>query len=153
MLRGDEEMQSTPCIVFRLYDRQDQPLFVGITQDWPQARRHLANHAPWFGEVWRTELEPCRSLLAALEREQVLIRELDPRYRPAPPPVGSDPGVGVDWLTVREAARDLGVSAGRVRQWLANGALAATETADGPRIYRGALAPLRRRGAGSDHVA
>ena len=104
-------MQSTPCLIFRLYDRQDQPLFVGIAQDWPRARRHLAQHAPWFGEVWRTELEPCRSLPAALAREQALVRALAPRYRPVAPTPDADPGAGDDWLTVREAARQLGACA------------------------------------------
>ena len=143
-------MEPVPCLVFRLYDRRDQPLFVGITQHWPLARRRLAGHAPWFAEVWRTELEPCRSLLVAVARERALVRELAPRYLPVPPPPGSDPGDGDNWLSVREAARELGVSAGRIRQWLANGAVPATETADGPRIYRGALAPLRRRDASLD---
>jgi excisionase family DNA binding protein len=143
-------MENMPCVVFRLYDRRDQPLFVGITQDWTVARRHLARHMPWFAEVWRTELEPCRTMVAALARERALVRDLAPRYLPVPPPLGSALGAGDDWLTVREAARELGVSAGRIRQWLANGAVPATETADGPRIYRGALAPLRRREAPPD---
>jgi hypothetical protein len=143
-------MQPASFLIFRLYDREDHSLFVGIAQDWPQTSRHFARHAPWFGEVWRIELESFRSVLAAVAREQVLVRELAPRYRPVAPPFGAVPGPGDDWLTVRQTARDLGVSAGRVRQWLANGTLAAAETADGPRIYRGALAPLRRREAASE---
>jgi excisionase family DNA binding protein len=146
-------MQAVSCLIFRLYDLNDQPLFVGITQNWPQARRHLARQFHWFADVWRTELEPCRTLPAAMVREQALLRDLAPRYRTLPPPAQSDPGAAGDWLSVREAARELGVSSGRIRQWLENGAVQASETAEGLRIYRGALAPLRRREVVLDHGA
>lgn len=73
-------MSDRPCVVYRLYDHADTLLYVGITDNWEQRRKHHAAVQPWFPLVSRIETEAATSRPDALSRERDLVRSLDPVY-------------------------------------------------------------------------
>lgn len=59
--------------VYRLFDADDQLLYVGCTHDMAMRMRYHKYRTPWFSEVARTEVETHPNRQAALDAEIVAI--------------------------------------------------------------------------------
>ncbi len=116
-------MSARPHVVYRLYDRADLLLYVGITDNWERRRKHHAVVQPWFPLVDRVETETVESREAALLRERDLVRSLAPVHNrqlqlrePYHPVDDMDETELIDHVTGPQAAEVLGVDPSVVRR-------------------------------------
>jgi predicted GIY-YIG superfamily endonuclease len=79
---GLDELPETPHFLYRLYDRTDALLYIGITND-PKARfKHHRRHKDWWPDVdqSKTRIDYFASRSAALDAEAKAIKTENPLY-------------------------------------------------------------------------
>lgn len=81
-------VRDEPAAVYRAYDENGQPLYIGSSYR-PQERIRQHARAPWFTEVARWTVDWLPGRLCAFQLERELIRLENPRYNVAGRP-GSD---------------------------------------------------------------
>jgi excisionase family DNA binding protein len=121
--------------LYRIYDAERRLLYVGITsRSTRRINEHLARQ-PWAGQVRDISFELCADEGEAISKETDAIRLEQPVYnvagtdkvRRARTPVESDViSENEDWLTVTQAATQLGLNRRTVWQQINNGILAAS---------------------------
>lgn len=72
--------ETTPNVLYRLFDAEGALLYIGITVDFQTRMRYHRRQKPWWGEVARTETEPFRSRSEALTAEWYAIVNECPKY-------------------------------------------------------------------------
>ena len=117
---------STPTYVYRCYGPDDALLYVGIAND---VEQRLANHAQkeWWRMLRHVETEELPNRIAAKRLETKYIRELSPRFniaetsraaRAKPPEVDYK---NRKWISIKQAAEQIGVNAYTIRKMIDRG--------------------------------
>lgn len=138
---------ASPTVLYRLYDADDQLLYVGATGNLTQRRYSHRSNQPWGHEIARIEAEtfPSRAAALAAEREAIAAEhprwnvhhngDHGPKYRP-----------GI--VTTKQAAAALGVTAPRVYQLVTDGQLDRPDQANGVTVDSLARYAAQRRPVG-----
>jgi predicted GIY-YIG superfamily endonuclease len=73
-------VHTRPTVLYRLYDVNDQLLYVGVTTRLTTRLNTHAQSKPWFGDVARIETMSFATGCEALEQERHEHRETSPFY-------------------------------------------------------------------------